>query len=188
MKHLLMGLVTAVAVTTLTTSLQAGIVATYNDFGISGTDPFGHAWSLDSDGWGTPGIGDGNIPWNGPSTITDFHITFDLPQGVEIAPHDGFNGTVFRVDPFSPLPTFDWQTTIIGNTAHFVAQNPNQFLTVGRNFFVNISFTQPVSSVAFEASYTDDLVVPEPSTFTMFAMSGLGFGGVALRRYRRRIA
>ncbi len=151
MKRFILGSVALLALTTFTASASA-VELTWNGSGASGQDPLGHDWVFNSGGWGIPGPGNGVVPWLGNDWISDFHITFDLPQGVAID-----NG-IFVVEPFSGAEI--WQSTIMNNTIWFIANDATQILDPGQNFFVNVAFNQAASDVNFVAEYT--MTVPQP--------------------------
>ena len=187
MKKLILFSLALIAMSLTSATANAGVVSAWGGAGTSGTDPFGNPWSLNSDGWGMPGVGAGNIPWGGNVPVSDFHITFDLPTGVVID-QTGSND-VFRLAPFSGGQD-EWDMTVMnGNTIWFEAPDPSLILQPGQNFFVNVSFSQPLSVIAFEATWTDDhVVVPEPSTFALLGIGGLALVGYGVRRQRQQAA
>ena len=59
----------------------------------------------------------------------------------------------------------------------FYAPDSSAFLHPGDDFYVNLFFTgTPTDSLSFEGSWTQDAVVPEPSTFVLSALGLLGLG------------
>lgn len=176
-----------------TGAAQAGVVATWEGSGAVGSDPFGNDWVLSGGGgedvpaygalqgnsyWGIPGIGLGTIPWPIETAVSDFHITFTLPQGVTIDPFA--DPQDFYATRFLDTTAFEsWTTTIVGNTVHFVAPTQSAILQQGDHFFVNVGFTAVVNprEFSFVAQWTDDAVgVPLPNSSLM----GLGLlGGIA---------
>ena len=171
---------------------SAGVLITWGGSGASGTDPYGHAWSVQNDwlnnaqdSWGIPGLGRGILSWNGPVPIHDFHITFtDLPAGVVIdsVPEPQGPGGSDDSTRFSNLGDLVlWDRVISGNQVAFYAPDMSAALDPGDGFFVNVVFTGLTpGGVAFEASYT---VIPEPSTW---ALLGAGLLALAVRRRAKR--
>ncbi len=168
---------------------SAGV--TWGGSGASGTDPYGHAWSVQNDwlhpnqdSWGIPGLGQFTLDWNGPVPIHDFHITFtDLPPGVAInsVPPPEDPGGSDDSTRFSNVDDWVlWDRVISGNQVSFYAP-AGEALDPGDEFFVNVVFTGLTpGGVAFEASYT---VIPEPSTW---ALLGAGLLALVVRRRAKR--
>jgi hypothetical protein len=146
--------------------VSAGVLITWGGSGTSGTDPYGHGWSVlndwvntAQDSWGIPGLGAGTLSWGGPVAIHDFHITFtDLPPGVAInpLPPPGGPGGSDDSTRFSNLGDLVlWDRVISGNQVSFYAPDMSAALDPGDGFFVNVVFTGLTpGGVTFEASYT----------------------------------
>jgi len=183
------------AVVALIATAASASTITWSGTGQSGTDPYGHGWQFNTQAngdlaWGIPGLGAGTDVWQGDDWISDFHITFfNLPDGVEIdvnpvptSPFGFDESTRFSNVTDGAL----WNRSISGNHVDFWAANYiTDRVDIGDEFFVNISFTGPVDTAAFErigfrAAYT---MTPEPSTL---ALAGLGLAGLGLAVRRRR--
>jgi hypothetical protein len=167
----------------IATSMAANAFATtiaWSGSGASGTDPFGQHWLLKSDGWGIPGIAEGNIPWAGPQPLVKFAIEFSgLPAATVLDTDTDINGTVFRISPFSPIPAFDWDRQLGTKSVSFTPPPALGPLTQGRNFFVNIGINGAFSipAVSFNAVYT---LVPEPTAVVSVVIAV--FAAVCIRR------
>jgi len=155
------------------------------DEGDSGLDPFGHIWRIKIDSWGIPGLGDGTLGFAGPDSATDFHIRFDLPRGVTIDPTPaggpgGFEETT-RFSNTSDSVLWDRVLDADGLGVSFFAPVGGS-LENGESFFVNVVFTEAISSLEFTATWTGDKV-PEPGTWAMM-LAGLSGVLIAVRRRR----
>jgi hypothetical protein len=172
------------------------VVIPFSDSGTSGTIAPGESWSVDDFGtfsWGSPGVGEGVLPWPGPPTpqdITDFTITFTgLPTGVTIDPTslatpaqdcagNANGGTVF-CSSFPSLFT-QWIPTLSNGNDTITWEAPAGIsLNGGDNYFANIFFTGAVSSVTFTGGWSSPTPVPEPGSL-LFVAAGLC--AVVLRR------
>ena len=186
-KVCLVGLVLVFAIILLAVPAMAYTIVTFDGVGISGTDPYGNPWKLYQDKlgynslvFGTPGLGDYTVPWNGPVAATDFHAIF--PSGWEIlattmTPGGFTYETRFEVEG----PTALWGRTISGSTIDFAETGAADALTIGRYYFFNIQFVNPdlnPETFSFTASYT---AVPEPTTMLL-----LGAGLLGLWAFRRK--
>ena len=154
--------------------------------GTSGNDPFGHIWRIGADSFGSPGLGAGVLAFAGPDSALDYHVRFTgLPQGVVIDPTPASGPGGFETTTrFSNLADFALWTRVIdadGLGVHFLA-GPGASLETGEQFFVNVHFTAPIQSIAFEASWTG-AAVPEPATVTLLLA---GLSGALIRRRRNR--
>jgi hypothetical protein len=152
----------------------------------SGTDPLGHSWEFDNDAvdigsWGIPGLGEGQPAFLGDDFVTDFHITFELPDGVgidSVRPPSDFFATrmqVTRVFPDFSSITFIWDRQFMDDdTVWFFAPSGTRMLP-GDLFFVNVIFDAPLPSgnagigVPFSAEWT--MTVPEPTTLSLLLLS-----------------
>jgi hypothetical protein len=56
-------------------TLAPGVPFSYDSFG-----------SVPEGNWGIPGVGDGDVPWSGSASISEFDIAFALPAGTAIDP------------------------------------------------------------------------------------------------------
>ncbi|MEM7224096.1 MAG: PEP-CTERM sorting domain-containing protein [Pseudomonadota bacterium] len=150
--------------------------------GMSGTDSFGHSWTFDEfNGRGTWDFPFSGVnTWAGPDTVTEIHITFDLPDGVTIDQGEFFVGS----------DTGEWggDGTISpdGKTVWWVAP-PGLELDPGEDFWAQVFFTGalPQGFVPFAAESTTDGTIPEPSTIALFAIA---LGGLGFMTRRRRVA
>jgi len=178
-----------------TVGQASAVIISWDGTGTSGVDPFGHAWDTDNDqdngdgSWGLPGLQEGNLNWNGPDWITDFHITFSgLPVGVLIDP------TPLPVGPFGigESTRFSnvtdgvlWNREIVGNTVWFFANDLiNDRLDPVEVFFVNVAFDGPIdlSTLSFEAEYS---MIPEPSTWLLLSITILSIIGMGYRQRKK---
>jgi len=136
------------------------------------------------DGWGVPGVSAGFIPWPGGDGFRDFHITFTLPQGVDISIPFGSDcaggpggGTVFCSGPFGTGDVWEGDLTGEDSVSFFAPAGVS--LDSGDDFFVNILFTSEVRAGSFTGSWTMDggTTVPEPGSLALLgvALAGLGF-------------
>jgi PEP-CTERM motif len=155
-------------------TLAPGVPFSYDSFG-----------SVPEGNWGIPGVGDGDVPWPGSVTISEFDITFALPSGTAIDPAEvaigsgddcrgnSAGGTTFCVGSSSA----PWRAVVIGTDSIEFFASPGNAVTPGDNFFVDVFFNGPdPSGAAFSGSWTISSV-PEPGTIILFC---LGFAGLAL--------
>jgi len=162
---------------------------------LSGTlAPDGLPWVANAFGtnsWGVPGVGNATLTWPGPDGYRDFHVSFDLPDGVVIDNQDlgtdctggASGGTVFCVGVGADFNLTPWEVEFDGpNSISFYAP-AGQSLDAGDAFFVNIFFTGAAASGSFTGSWTDTGRVPEPLSVALF-----GIGLAALGFSRRRNA
>ncbi|MCW5639099.1 MAG: PEP-CTERM sorting domain-containing protein [Rubrivivax sp.] len=154
---------------------------------LTGTIAPGVPWAAnahDTNSWGVPGVGNAITGWPDDDGYRDFHITFDLPTGVQLATGLGTTcvggetgGTVLCSDPY----TSPWEAVFDGpNSISFYAP-AGVSLDNGVGFFVNIFFTGEVPSATFSGEWTTTGRVPEPATL---ALLGLGLAAVGLSRRR----
>jgi len=159
----------------ISASANAGVICSFGGSGISGTDCLGQAWSVGNGGWGIPGIVQGNLPFPGPDTATDFH--FHCIAGCGPIDNRPGQDTQFSVAPFG---LNFWSEALNGtaDTIDFVSGSLTTDLTPGRSFFVNITVPINVDTFQFEASWTNDSIgVPEPASLALLCigLAGLGF-------------
>ena len=85
--------VLAALAATVAASSAAAQTVNWGGAGASGTDPFGHGWTFDTEGgdlvWGIPGFGNGSEQWAAPGSLASFRIRF----GVYRATFRGSNGS-----------------------------------------------------------------------------------------------
>ncbi len=199
MKHI--APIAVVAVLAVASPAHA-VFLTWSGSGVEGFDPFGHRWTVglgfdsggaqDFPGWGLPGVGNGEIPFLPVDEfVTDFHVTFtNLPQGVSI-----------NQDPVeTEFVDFDdgvaWSAMFMDNDTVWFFAPPGERLETGEEFYVNVLFdglpsggftdtTVFPNGIEFNAEWTMDGVVPEPSTLAVWTLLALAFGGLSWRRFNR---
>ncbi len=188
------------------TAANAGIITQYGYDSIapgpnSGTDAFGNPWtwnktlgprSATSPGagfsaWGTPGLGDGVVTYEGANPSNDFVVSFDffLSAAIDESPASMAGGyeetTRFSADGVLWTPIFNGTDSV-----EFDAP-AGTWITKGETFFVNVVFdgTQGKllngNSAGFSATWSAS--IPETSTW---AMLGIGFAGIGLVGLTRR--
>ncbi len=126
------------------------------------------------DSWGSPGAGQGSVPWDGLSSVTSFEITFDLPSGAAIdagAPRFGFNS-------IDGANTYAWIPTLISSSAIlFIDPSGDPALDNTQSYFVNIYFTGDVTNSRFTGAWDASTASsPEPSSLLLMAAGILGMG------------
>src|SRR5262245_45800709 len=174
------GLAKALAVSMLMTGVVAPAFADISFSGswppLTGTIAPGEGWAANAPGgttnsWGSPGAGLGTLTWPTADHVTDFHVLFVLPAGVDVvfqqAANCGggpFGGTTFCSSPFStPWTAVSDQGSPDGISFYAPA---GTFLTAGGSYFVNIFFTGPVPQASFTGSWS----VPEPASVALFGL------------------
>jgi hypothetical protein len=178
-------------------ALAAGLVAggaqadviVWGGTGTSGTDPFGHAWLVNTGlggklFWGIPGLGAGTELWAGPGTLASLTFTVNTP-GLTVDPNPvptgpgGFDeSTRFSNTSAGAL----WDRSIGGSTVTFSAATLASLLEIGQGFFVNVGFIgQTTLPFDFTVTY---VTVPEPGTLGLIGVA-IAFAGLTLRRRRR---
>jgi hypothetical protein len=186
----------AVMMTMLASSNAQALSLAWSGSGGSGSDPIGNNWQITNNGpggasvWGIPGNGAGVVGF-GPTSadgsfVKDFHIQFlALPTDVTIVPTatgSSSNLTTFFDNGSGQTWTRDIQSA---GAVSFFAPVTGQ-VDKGESFFVNVVFsraltTNEISSLSFNAQWTETGIVPEPATATLGIM---GLAGLMLRRRR----
>jgi hypothetical protein len=173
--------------------------------GNSGVDAFGNPWNWGiteggvtpgvAEGlaaWGTPGLGDGEVPYGSATPAVDFEITFLLPIGSSASisripsPGEGGYNETTRFD----AGDVEWTPVFVGpNQVDFFAPTGTE-LVAGEEFFVNVVFNQrglSGSDSGFSAVFSGAAPVPEISTWAMMLVGVAGLGAT-LRRRRVAVA
>jgi hypothetical protein len=137
--------------------------------------------------WGAPGVGITTLPWPSTESVNAFHISFQLPEGIDIVYQQASNcsggsegGTVFCSTPYLT----PWIATLDGpDSISFLAPSGSS-LSNTDTFFVNIFFSGDVREASFEGRWSMvSNSVPEPGVSALLGLGVLGL--VALRRRRQ---
>ncbi|MBV8105662.1 MAG: hypothetical protein JO223_13750 [Hyphomicrobiales bacterium] len=171
----------------------------------TGTGAFGNPWhwsktagpkSADSPGagysvWGTPGLGDGVVPYDDATPASDFEVSFTPfpgPLAINFTPSPMPGGydewTRFSVCNSAGKDCVAWTPTEISPSSVEFFAPMGSMLTSGDHFFVNVVFDEKNltgKNTLFLAYFTTS--VPEVSTW---AMLGIGFAGIGVLGLSRR--
>jgi PEP-CTERM motif len=167
----------------------------------TGTDAWGETWQWSATtgvggqlpglaAWGVPGLGAGEVTYQGSEPATGFEIAFVDPIAqIDQAPSPSAGG-------YNEFTRFDvCDPTCVEWTPHFITPDEVTFsaptgtsLIDGEDFFVNVIFNEPETGVSstdtgFSAAFT--ATVPEPATWAMMLL-GVGMIGAGLRVARRK--
>ncbi len=189
------------------TAANAGIITQYGYDSIapgpnSGKDAFNNPWTWNKtlgpksktspgkgySAWGTPGLGDGVVKYEGSNPSDDFAVSFDYFVNAAIDQAAATSGggyqetTRLSVDGVLWIPTYNGTDSVVFDAP------AGDWITKGETYFVNIVFDGKQGNLlngktaGFSATWS--ATVPEASTW---AMLGIGFAGIGLvGRTRRR--
>ena len=183
--------------------------AAHADYAFSGSGPSGtlvapsETWAFNFHGgaagggglnnWGSPGVGEGIVPYGEAMAAYGMTLTFTgggtinaasvLTGNAAACSGGSGGGTTFC----TIAPKDIWFATITGpSSISFIAQNPSFYLSTGQKYFVNVFFdgaTPTDFTGAWLTTFSGG--VPEPSTWALML---LGFGAVGYAMRRRRTA
>jgi hypothetical protein len=180
-----------------TSSGNNGILASASEVWLLNCSPLGPSdvpCPAGDFGWGSPGVGEGLVPYGESTPATDFEITFDVPLDPDqITVGSDSNcagretgGTTFCTDD-GTLWTSSYNPSVPDSIAFFAP--PGTSLAPGQEYFVNIFLdgSLPMSEpVDFTGEWTGgEAATPEPASLLLLG-SGLALSARFLRKSRAK--